>query len=152
MKILDWPLVAPPLFLLLLIFLSWKDIRKLYIESVDLIFLALYTVFNFSWLFVKQDYSVLWSNLYGTFFVGTVFFLIYIFSRKKGVGEGELYVAPLMYSNIGLRNSLEALYFCFLIGALYCIVGLLFKLLHRQQALPFIPFLTAGLIFSLLFP
>lgn len=152
MKLIDWSLALFPLFIFLLGYLSWKDIRCLFIETQDLIALAGYTLLNIIYLLIKQDYSVLFSNLLGAGLCFLIFLLLWIITKKRGIGEGELIFVPVAYFNIGLINSIEALYFCFFSAMLFSLVALLTKRLKRTQALPFIPFLSLGLIFSLFFP
>jgi prepilin signal peptidase PulO-like enzyme (type II secretory pathway) len=152
MKLIDWSLALFPFFIFLLGYLSWKDIRFLFIETQDLIALACYTLLNIVYLLIKQDYSVLFSNLLGASLCFLIFLLLWILTKKRGIGEGELIFVPVAYFNIGLINSIEALYFCFFSAMLFSLVALLTKRLKRTQALPFIPFLSLGLIFSLFFP
>ena len=152
MKIIDWPLALAPLFITLLLYHSWKDIRYLYIENRDLLILGLFTMVNAMTLFLNQNYEVLLSNFLGALLCLAVFLLIWMVTKKKGIGEGELIFVPIAYFNIGLINAIEALYFCFFSAMLFSLLGLISKRLSKKQALPFIPFLSAGIVFSLLFP
>jgi leader peptidase (prepilin peptidase) / N-methyltransferase len=152
MKVIDWPLALAPLLFALLVYHSWKDIRYLYIESRDLLILSIYTAVNALTLLFNQNYEVLLSNFLGAFLCLAIFLLIWIVTKKRGIGEGEIFYVPIAYFNIGLINTIEALYFCFFSAMLFSLLGLISKRLTKKQALPFIPFLSAGVIFSLLLP
>lgn len=152
MKIIDWFLILPFLFFLLLAYHSWKDIRCLYIETQDLIILGAYTLINTIILVINQEYEILYSNFLGSIVCLVIFLVVWFFTKKKGIGEGELFYVPLAYFNIGLINAIEALYICFFSAMLFALVGLISKKLKKTQALPFIPFISFGLIISLFYP
>lgn len=152
MKIIDWFLILPFFFFLLLAYHSWKDIKCLYIETQDLIILGAYTLINTIILVINQEYEILYSNFFGSIVCLVIFLVVWLVTKKKGIGEGELFYVPLAYFNIGLINAIEALYICFFSAMLFALVGLISKKLKKTQALPFIPFISLGLIISLFYP
>jgi prepilin signal peptidase PulO-like enzyme (type II secretory pathway) len=152
MKIIDWPLLFPPLLMILLVYHSWKDIKYLYIETRDLVALTSFALVNTAFLILNQNYKILISNLFGALFCFGFFLTVWLVTKKRGIGEGELFYAPLAYFNIGLTNSIQALYICFISAMSFVVIGLISKKLKKTQALAFIPFLSIGLILSLLIP
>ncbi len=151
MNNLDWPLFLWPLFFLILIYLSAKDIKNRYIESIDLILLLAYALLNIIWLLLSGSYVIIMYNFIGSGIAWLLFFLIWIVTKKRGIGDGELYFAPMAFYNIGWINTIEALYICFSFASVCCIIGLLTKKMNKKKPLPFIPFLSLGIIISLIF-
>lgn len=152
MKIIDWPLIFPPLLMILIAYHSWKDVKYLYIETRDLLALTSFALINTAYLVLSHNYKALISNLFGALLCLSIFLAVWLVTKKRGIGEGELFYAPLVYFNIGLTNSIQALYICFFSAMSFVIAGLICKKIKKNQAIAFIPFLSIGLILSLLIP
>ena len=80
----------------------------------------------------------------------TLMFIIYICSRKKGMGLGDAYLMLSVGALLGVKLTILALYAAFIIGGLYAAAMLLLKKATRKTALPLAPFIAFGTIFSLL--
>ncbi|SRR6266496_4522836 len=78
------------------------------------------------------------------------FFLLYIFTKKKGMGLGDVKFAFLMGLILGFPGIIISLYIAFLIGAMVaCILILWRKKKFRGGTVPFGPFLVGGTLVSL---
>lgn len=78
--------------------------------------------------------------------VGTAFFfLLWLFSRGKAMGDGDIYLSGIIGMALGYPRLIIAYYAAFLTGA---IAGVILILVHRkrmQSHIPFGPFMIVGL-------
>ncbi len=77
-------------------------------------------------------------------------FVIYLASRKKGMGLGDAYFMLGYGALFGLKMTILGLYCAFLAGGCFAAVLLLGKRATRKTALPLVPFLAAGALVSLI--
>jgi leader peptidase (prepilin peptidase) / N-methyltransferase len=78
------------------------------------------------------------------------FFLLYVFTRKKGMGLGDVKFALLMGLVLGFPGIVIALYIAFLTGAfIACMLVLWGKKKFGGGTVPFGPFLVLGTLISL---
>jgi leader peptidase (prepilin peptidase) / N-methyltransferase len=78
------------------------------------------------------------------------FFLLYVFTKKKGMGLGDVKFALLMGLILGFPGIVIALYIAFLTGAfIACILVLWRKKKFGGGTVPFGPFLVLGTFISL---
>jgi len=91
------------------------------------------------------------DGIYGAAAGFSLFFAIYLCSRKKGMGLGDACIMLGIGAVLGLKMTLVSLYVAFFIGAVYSVPLLLTKKATRKTALPLVPFLTAGTMIALLF-
>jgi leader peptidase (prepilin peptidase) / N-methyltransferase len=78
------------------------------------------------------------------------FFLLYVFTKKKGMGLGDVKFALLMGLILGFPGIVIALYIAFLTGAfIACMLVLWRKKKFGGGTVPFGPFLVLGTLISL---
>ncbi|NLW42319.1 MAG: hypothetical protein GXY89_04190 [Tissierellia bacterium] len=128
--------------LLILIILTSEDEMHLEISVDILLFYFLY----------KLIYIVFYDKFnLSSFVVGNVVFIsIYLVSRN-GMGLGDVILNGIF--SLGFIGILEYFSFftlTFTLGAMYSIVGLITKSLHRQDKIGFIKFMTMSYIIILL--
>ncbi len=152
MRMIDWPILWMPVFSMVLIYLAWKDLKYLFIDSRDLVVVMLFTLTNQGYLLFSHDVRYVLWNIAGALFSLAVFFLLWQITKKKGIGEGEWRIAPLIFINIGFINTLEAMYFSFVLAAIFAAGGLIMRKFSRRQRLPFLPFIALGVFISFFFP
>lgn len=78
------------------------------------------------------------------------FLIIFLISKGKWMGFGDVKLALLLGLLLGLQNVLVALFLAFLSGAVVGIVLLIFGKKNMKSELPFAPFLVAGTFLALL--
>jgi len=102
-------------------------------------------------LFLISQYpNILISYLLVGLGTAGFFLLLYLLTRGKGMGLGDVKLALLMGLLLGWPKILIALYFAFLTGAF---VGVILILLGKKkfgQHIPFGPFLVGGTLISFL--
>lgn len=91
------------------------------------------------------------DGLCGSVCAFVFFFAIYLCSRKRGMGLGDACISLGIGAVLGLKLTFVALYIAFVFGALYSIPLLITKRATRKAALPMLPFLSAGVLATLLF-
>lgn len=91
-----------------------------------------------------------------TFFLTAVvcfilFLLLFLFTRGKGIGFGDVKYAFVMGLLLGFPNIIPALYIAFLTGAFLALILVLLRKKRMKSAIPFGPFLVGGTIITLFY-
>jgi len=92
------------------------------------------------------QFNVLTSYLLGALVVGGFLFLIYLFTRGKGMGLGDVKLGILIGLMLGLTNGILALVMAFIIGSIVGIILLASKKKSLKDWVPFGPFLALGVL------
>lgn len=79
------------------------------------------------------------------------FLLIFIVTKGKGLGLGDVKFSFLMGLILGVSGTIVALYLAFLTGGAIGLILILWKKKNLKTALPFGPFLVSGFLISLFF-
>jgi prepilin signal peptidase PulO-like enzyme (type II secretory pathway) len=101
---------------------------------------VIYRIFEF---LSQSNHSVL-NYLFSAIFASAFFLTIYLISRGKWMGFGDVKLAFFMGFFLGYPNIIGALFFAFMIGA---IIGLGLIFMHKKtlkSEVPFGPFLIAS--------
>ncbi len=78
------------------------------------------------------------------------FFLQYIFSKGRWVGEGDIRIGAMMGAMLGWPGALGAIFLAYIFGSVISIFLLSSGRVSRKSFLPFGPFLTVGTFVFLL--
>ena len=103
--------------------------------------------FFFSFYTSREIFNFIYSAIGSALF----FLSIYLLTRKKGMGFGDVEVAFFMGLLLGFPNIIVALFLAFFSGALVGIILMVFNKKTLKSELAFGPFLTAATLFSLFF-
>ncbi len=100
-------------------------------------------------------FSPLNQAIYGAVF-GYIFLwgfagLFKLIRKKQGMGHGDFKMLAMLGAWLGFFSMMEALIVAVLLSLLVNLILLLFKKIHRDQALPFGPWLAFGGWLLLLF-
>ena len=131
--------------LLLLLLISYQDLRKGIIPNYLVLSLFLWVLF---WQLLSPVFS-LGSSLAGFLAGGGLFYLIAVLS-KGGLGGGDIKLMAVLGLATGWPLVLLVFLLAFLLGALVGLVLLFAKVKTWRSALPFAPFLTLA-FFLILF-
>jgi len=103
-------------------------------------------------VFGDSTTSVLPLNYLGSGLGASLFFwLIYVLSRGKGLGFGDVKLVFLMGLFLGFPGIFVALFFAFLVGAMTGLALMIWGHKTLKSELPFAPFLVAGTFFALFY-
>lgn len=119
---------------------------KCYIIPDKVLLPAIAVTFLYSTL--KSDFSII--NLLLAVAVAAGFFLlIFLISKGKWMGFGDVKLAILMGLLLGLPNVLVALFLAFFFGAVIGVILMIFKKKNFKSEIPFGPFLILGTFVAL---
>lgn len=97
----------------------------------------------------KFQTSNLINPLFSALLALVFFFAIFLISRGKWLGFGDVKLAFLMGLFLGFPEILAALFFAFSIGAIIGLGLIISKKKHLQSKIPFGPFLVTGTFIAL---
>jgi len=105
--------------------------------SLPAIFIAiLYAVLNNSFTLLNLAIGIA---------IPVVFFgVLHFGSKGRWLGGGDIRIGALMGALLGYPMILTGLFFGYLFGSIYSLVGLVLKKLDRKTQVPFAPFLLLG--------
>lgn len=129
-----------------LVVIFFSDLRYGIIPD-KIVFPTLAFVITYILVFDKRALTLSFLSAMGLF----VFFLIiYLVTRGRGIGLGDLKFSLLMGFSLGFPHSLVAIYLAFLTGGISAIILILWgKKRFRRDTIPFGPFLVIGSLLSL---
>lgn len=82
---------------------------------------------------------------------GAFFFLLFLITKGKGMGFGDVKFALLMGLLLGFPAIIYALYIAFLTGAFVSLILIMWGKKHVKSTVPFGPFLVLGTLAALFF-
>jgi len=105
-------------------------------------------IFNSQFLIFNQD-SIFKSSILSAFGASLFFLVIFLISKGKWLGFGDVKLALFMGLFLGFPNILVALFLAFFIGAIIGIGLILAKKKGLKSEVPFGPFLVTGTFIAL---
>lgn len=141
-----------------LILLFFSDLKYKLIPDIYTIILAVNYIFFALFYFIFKpeiySYSILFtplsSHLFSALSMLVFFGLLYILSRKKALGEGDIYLSAVLALYLPLVLSIVMWFASFLLGAGIGLMLLVIYKKNRKYAVPFGPFLILGFLVALL--
>lgn len=127
--------------MLIIIFVS--DIRYMMIQNKVLLFFLPFFII----LRIIEPLDPWWSPIAGAVAATALLALIIVVSRG-GMGAGDMKLFGVLGIVLGLRDVLLAFFFACLIGAVVGILLMAFKLIKRQQPVPFGPSIVFGALLA----
>jgi prepilin signal peptidase PulO-like enzyme (type II secretory pathway) len=106
---------------------------------------------NSNWILTLNFKFQILNYLFAVLIAAGFFFALWLVSRGKWMGFGDVKLAVLMGLLLGLPNVLAALFLAFFFGAIIGIILMVFKKKGLKSEIPFGPFLIIGTFFALLF-
>ncbi len=118
------------------------DLKYGLIPDKILILIFLFSVL-FQIFFTRQ---LVFGNLLSGVGAFAFFLLLYLFTKRKGMGFGDVKLAFLIGFLVGFPNVIVSLYMAFLTGAFISIILILWGKKRFSNTIPFGPFLVSSLI------
>jgi prepilin signal peptidase PulO-like enzyme (type II secretory pathway) len=133
-------LVVGLLIVVFLIFSAVFDLKYMILPDFSTIILVISGLILW---FIRYfgDWSYLWSALISFLFLG----FLYLVTKKKGMGLGDVKLALFMGLFLG-KMVIMAFYVAFIAGAVVALVLVIFKKADRKTLVPFGPFLILGIV------
>ncbi len=137
-------------FFLLLIF--FYDLKYFLIPDIAVFSLiGLSFLFLFSEFLFEGDVEILIHGIFAALGAFLVFFLLFYFTKGRGMGFGDVKFVVFMGLFLGVPNIIAGLFISFLLGAIIGIILILFKKKGMKSQIPFGPFLVIGTLLALSF-
>lgn len=127
----------------ILVIVSVVDLKFSLIPTSFVYFASLVALL-FNFLYFSPP--LFFDHVIAAFLSALFFLLIVVFTRGKGMGEGDIVLGFLIGMVLGLKSATLAVFLAFLIGS---VVSLLLIALGKKkfgQTIPFAPFLVCGLL------
>lgn len=126
----------------LLLIISVIDIKCMIIpDSLTL------SIFFIGIFFILFGYIEVWHALLGFISVSSILYMIYVFTKQKGIGGGDIKLMATCGLLLGVQKSILAL-------EIACILALMIQgfmgFIKSKQAFAFGPYLSIGIFLSLL--
>ena len=118
----------------LVVYSAVYDAKTMYLpdwSTYTLIFLSLFFVHSI-------------GNIYSAIGASGFLLLLYLITKGKGMGLGDVYLALFMGLLLGWPKIILAFYIAFIVGAIWGIILLILKRKKIKSEVPFGPFLLLG--------
>lgn len=135
-------IIASSLFVMTLADITYQIIP----DSMQILFL----LGSFFYVFISNLGTIPFSSLYSA--IGSFLFLLAIFliTRGRGMGFGDVKLAFSMGLLLGFPRIIMAYYIAFLTGAVIGIILIVTRRKSLKSAIPFGPFLITGTVLTLM--
>jgi prepilin signal peptidase PulO-like enzyme (type II secretory pathway) len=144
-------LVIASVFILIFI----TDAKYMVIPDVYLYALALLYPLYFAFFKLQfttiQNWTIFKDDLIAAAILALFFAAIHYGSRKRAMGDGDIYLAAIIGLYLGTQLSLVMWFMAFLTGAVFGVILLLSKKKKMKSAVPFGPFLILGMVIAILY-
>lgn len=101
--------------------------------------------------FLDKNFFSPWRLIYGLAAGGGFFLILYLVSRGRWVGAGDVKFGFLMGFWLSYPQIFVGLFFAFVLGGITAVILLLAGKKKMKSQIPFGPFLTVGTLIALLF-
>jgi len=119
--------------------------------AITLVYQLFENLINSNWT-LNSNFKFQISNyLLAALIASSFFLIIFLISRGRAMGFGDVKLAVLMGLLLGLPNVLVALFLAFLFGAIIGVILMVFKKKSLKSEIPFGPFLIAGTFIAMLY-
>jgi len=151
------------LTLITLFFISLIDLRDRIIPDQSILFIILLALISFFFnpISFTRDYAslflapqnILLNHLFAAGLISLIFLALFLFTKGRGIGFGDVKLAPAVAFLLGYPDCLIFFASSFLIGGLYSIFLILRHLLFPDyrfsHSVPFGPFLALGYLVTI---
>jgi prepilin signal peptidase PulO-like enzyme (type II secretory pathway) len=134
----------------LFLIISFTDYKFYEIPFEIIVFGSIFSILYRTLILKTITLENLFAETLSVILVFAFFYLIIVLS-KGGMGGGDLKLACFISLAVGYPANISALYFGFILGGLFGILVLLFKLKKLKSQIPFGPFLILGAVLSFLY-
>ena len=132
-------------------YIAYKDFKTMEIDNLTSLVLMLFLIVITVILFFIPDYKD-WAfqKLLGAIILGSVFQLIVLLTKEKGLGQGDVRLAIISGILVGMDNLIPWLYTTIFSALIYGLVLAKKKKKFKGLKIPFVPFMVLGMVVILL--
>ena len=151
-------ILAAALFVIFIVIVFYDLRHKLVPTSFSLILVVIgiafevYKIFNYKFIYGGIT-GLFWLDLFSGFLIALPFFLMYIITRKKGAGFGDIVIYFAVGYLAGFIFGVSIFFISVWVGAIVSIALMLIypKKFNRKSAIPFAPFIIIATVIVMLF-
>lgn len=126
-----------------LLILSWQDIRRKEISTIVLLVGAAIVLASIGvTIGMKQEGGIWISKGFGMLF--GIMLMLLSKTSKGQIGMGDAIVLTVTGVVFGFWNNLCLLFYSLVLSAVYAVILLLMKKIHKKQSIAFLPFVFIG--------
>ena len=131
-------------------YIAYKDFKTMEIDNLTSLVLMLFLIVITVILFFIPDYKD-WAfqKLLGAIILGSVFQLIVLLTKEKGLGQGDVRLAIISGILVGMDNLILWLYVTIFSALIYGLFLAKKKKKFKGLKIPFVPFMVLGIIITL---
>ncbi len=132
-------------------YIAYKDFKTMEIDNLTSLVLMLFLIVITVILFFIPDYKD-WAfqKLLGAIILGSVFQLIVLLTKEKGLGQGDVRLAIISGILVGMDNLILWLYVTIFSALIYGLFLAKKKKKFKGLKIPFVPFMVLGMVVILL--
>lgn len=108
-------------------------------------------LFNLFFDLHNKNFSHSLSGLFAAILAGSFFLILFLFSRGRWIGFGDVKFALLMGVFLGFPKILIALFLAYFIGAIIGLGLIVLRIKSLKSEIPFGPFLVIGTFIAMFF-
>lgn len=146
---------------LVLTFLAYFDFKKMEVHNTTSLYLLIsLAILNILLYLIFKDSTGIrvigewvynpYNNMIGAIVLGSIFQLIVLISKEKGLGQGDVRIAIICGLLIGSSNLILWLYITIFTALIYGLILAYKKKRFKGLKIPFVPFMVLGIIVVLL--
>lgn len=132
-------------------YIAYKDFKTMEVDNVTSLILMLSLIVITVILFFIPSYKD-WAfqKLLGAIILGSVFQLIVLVTKEKGLGQGDVRLAIISGILVGMDNLILWLYVTIFSALIYGLFLAKKKKKFKGLKIPFVPFMVLGMVVILL--
>jgi prepilin signal peptidase PulO-like enzyme (type II secretory pathway) len=132
-------------------YIAYKDFKTMEVDNLTSLILMLSLIVITVILFFIPDYKD-WAfqKLLGAIILGSVFQLIVLLTKEKGLGQGDVRLAIISGILVGMDNLILWLYVTIFSALIYGLFLAKKKKKFKGLKIPFVPFMVLGMVVILL--
>ena len=132
-------------------YIAYKDFKTMEVDNITSLILMLSLIVITVILFFIPSYKE-WAfqKLLGAIILGSVFQLIVLVTKEKGLGQGDVRLAIISGILVGMDNLILWLYVTIFSALIYGLFLAKKKKKFKGLKIPFVPFMVLGMVVILL--
>lgn len=145
-----------------LLFLAYKDFKTFEVDHyTSLVVLIIFSLLNIFLFLLKENSFEIpltekWSyipyqNLLGGVALGSIFQLLVLLTKEKGLGQGDVRIAIICGLILGFNNLIPWLYITIFTALAYGVALAVKRKKFKGTKVPFVPFMILGIIGTIIY-
>jgi leader peptidase (prepilin peptidase)/N-methyltransferase len=144
----NWSFILAVVLGSILLIIFFYDSEHQLIPDPLILILFLLFIVKFIFNLAPHFYSSLnfWQPIIGGLIAAGFFLLVYLVTRGRGMGLGDVKLGLVLGLFLGIKLSIFMLWLAFFVGAILAAIMLISKLKKRTDKIAFAPFLVIGFL------